>query len=166
MVACLDVAYGSASATAACVLAEDWTSAAPFRELTHIGPAAEQYEPGQFYRRELPCLLAILDLLPARPDVVVVDGYVWLAPDTKPGLGAHLHAALGARTPVIGVAKRAFHGAPAITVTRGRSRLPLFVSSVGIEVGEAAQRVVSMHGPFRIPTLLKRVDVLSRRQAR
>jgi deoxyribonuclease V len=165
MIACLDVAYGSTSATAACVLAGDWTSAVPFRELTNVCSVADEYEPGQFYRRELPCLLAILDVLPERPDIVVVDGYVWLGPECQPGLGGHLYAALDARTPVIGVAKKRFQGASAIAVRRGRSRVPLFVSAAGMEPGEAAERVFSMHGPFRIPTLLKRVDLLSRGQA-
>jgi deoxyribonuclease V len=162
MIACLDVAYGAASATAACVIAGDWTSAAPIRELTHCCPLNVEYLSGQFYRRELPCLLAILKLLPERPDVVVIDGYVWLNVDRKPGLGGHLYAALGGKTPVIGVAKRPFRGAPSVEVRRGRSRVPLFVSSAGIALEEAAQRVIRMNGPFRIPTLLKRADLLSR----
>jgi hypothetical protein len=35
------------------------------------------YEPGQFYRRELPYVLALLESLESSP-AVVVDGFVWL----------------------------------------------------------------------------------------
>ena len=45
------------------------------------------YQPGQFFRRELPCLLAVLCQLRPR-DVVLIDGYVWLDSLGAPGLGA------------------------------------------------------------------------------
>lgn len=38
------------------------------------------YQPGEFYRRELPCLLAVLACGPVA-EVIVVDGYVWLGPE-------------------------------------------------------------------------------------
>lgn len=118
------------------------------------------YEPGAFYRRELPCLLDVLARGP-RADIVVVDGYVWLG-DGKAGLGAHLHAALGGA--VVGVAKTRFAGATdAIAVCRGVSRAPLYVSAAGMSTEEAAAMVAAMHGPYRVPTLLKRVDMLARR---
>ncbi|HYH68074.1 MAG TPA: endonuclease V [Urbifossiella sp.] len=116
------------------------------------------YEPGSFYRRELPCLLGVLALGP-RPDVVVVDGYVWLAGDV-PGLGAHLHAALGGV--VVGVAKTRFASAAAVEVCRGASRSPLFVTAAGAAAEVVAAWVAKMHGPYRVPTLLKRVDALAR----
>jgi deoxyribonuclease V len=163
MIACLDVAYSSARANAACILISDWTSAVAALELTHEVPLPHKYESGQFYRRELPCLLAILGLLPERPAIVVVDAYVWLGPSQTPGLGGHLYAALGSMTPVVGVAKKPFRGAPACEVLRGRSHVPLFVNAAGMESEEAAALVASMHGPFRIPTVLKQVDLLSRR---
>jgi deoxyribonuclease V len=49
-------------------------------------------------------------------------------------------------------------------VLRGQSRQPLFVTSVGLE-DDAAQCVRKMHGEFRMPTLLKRVDQLCRQAA-
>jgi deoxyribonuclease V len=36
------------------------------------------------------------------------------------------------------------------------------VTAVGIDLAEAARRLGEMHGPYRIPTLLKRVDRLCR----
>jgi deoxyribonuclease V len=60
------------------------------------------------------------------------------------------------------VAKTRFEGAPAIEVCRGRSTSPLFVTAVGVAPEEVAERVRSMHGAHRVPTLLKRVDRLAR----
>jgi deoxyribonuclease V len=47
-------------------------------------------------------------------------------------------------------------------VVRGTSRRPLWVTAAGIGPDTAADRVRGMHGPFRVPTLLKRVDHLCR----
>lgn len=163
MIACLDVDYRATGAVAACVGFLDWTDAVPAFEVALPIDRVEPYEPGQFYRRELPCLLALLECVAQPLDVLVVDGYVWLGDETRPGLGAHLHQALGGSTPVVGVAKTRYEGATAVEeVLRGRSRQPLYVGAVGMDRVEAADRVRSMHGPDRIPTLLKRVDRLAR----
>jgi deoxyribonuclease V len=123
----------------------------------------QPYEPGQFFRRELPCLLSVLRKLPP-VEVVIIDGYVWLGGSDMPGLGAHLYQALGGRTAVIGVAKTIFKGAEAVCeVFRGKSKRPLFITVAGMSQECAAEHVRSMHGPYRIPTLLKRVDELSKR---
>ncbi len=96
--------------------------------------------------------------------VVVVDGYVWLDGVSVAGLGAHLYQALAGKVAVIGVAKRRFAGAgAAVEVVRGRSIRPLFITAAGMSAQTAAEHVRSMHGPNRIPTLLKRVDSLCRR---
>jgi deoxyribonuclease V len=162
MIACVDVDYRGGGAVAACVLLRDWSDAEAAGDHVERIARVEEYVPGQFYRRELPCLLAVLDALAERPGVVVVDGYVWLAAD-RPGLGAHLYEALGAAVPVVGVAKTRFAGASgAREVRRGGSGRPLYVTAAGMAVEEAAAHVAAMHGPFRIPTLLKRVDRLCR----
>jgi deoxyribonuclease V len=163
MLACVDVDYRDHEAVVACVLFRAWTDAASAAEEVERLAQVEPYQPGQFYRRELPCLLAVLRKVPAPPEAVVVDGYVWLADETAPGLGGHLYAALGRAVPVIGVAKTRFAGAVlARPVVRGISRRPLWVTAAGIDPDAAARHVVAMHGPFRIPTLLKRVDQLCR----
>jgi deoxyribonuclease V len=110
-------------------------------------------------------LLAALDTLDRPPDLVVIDGYVWL--DRHEGLGAHLYEALERRVPVIGVAKAAAPPSPAAQVVlRGRSRRPLYVTSAGLPVEVAAAKVRSMAGPHRIPTLLGEADRLARAAAR
>lgn len=161
LIALLDVDYRDGHALAACVLIEHWKDAAPLSEHTaHIDHVAP-YVPGQFFERELPCLLGVLAQLPRRPDIAVVDGYVWLGED-RPGLGARLHEALGGAVPVVGVAKTRFHEAPGIEIFRGTSRRPLFVTAVGIDVEEAARSVAGMHGEHREPALIKRADQLAR----
>jgi deoxyribonuclease V len=167
-ITCLDVDYRPASSVAAAVSLQQWMDAASAHEIVHTtaDPPAE-YEPGQFYRRELPHLLAVLGLLPAPPRLIVVDGFVWLADAADgtagPGLGAHLHAALGRVVPIVGVAKRPYRLANrAVPLLRGESQVPLWVTSVGIPLDDAIASVASMHGEHRIPTLLRRVDRLAR----
>jgi len=162
MIACVDVDYRDEGAVAACVCFETWSDATPASESVLQIDDVEPYESGQFFRRELPCILAVLDSLSHLPQVVIVDGYVWLG-DEKPGLGAHLYEALGEQVAVIGVAKTKFAGAePVEQVLRGRSRTPLYVSAAGMDLATAASHIQAMHGSYRIPTLLKRVDQLSR----
>ena len=164
MIACVDVDYREAGAVAACVCFQSWSDDTPASESVIQISDVEPYQSGQFYRRELPCLLAVLKSLSELPQVIVIDGYVWLGAQ-RPGLGVHLHEALGRQSAVIGVAKTRFMRAkPVELVLRGRSRSPLYVTAVGMDVAEAASHIRTMHGPYRIPTLLKRVDQLSRGQ--
>lgn len=164
MIAAVDVCYHpSGGATAAVVVFREWSTSEAETELREHIPRVEPYEPGSLYKRELPCLLAVLDEVRHGLEAVLVDGHVWLAPDDRPGLGAHLHRALNSEIAVVGVAKSAFRGSTnARRVFRGRSRRPLYITAVGMDRGLAAQLVASMHGPYQIPTLLKRVDRLSR----
>ena len=160
-VVCVDVDYRETIAVAAGVWFRGWEAWEIETEVVTTLDEVAPYQPGEFYRRELPCLLAVLERGPAA-DVVVVDGYVWLGPE-RPGLGAHLYKALGERTVVVGVAKSLFAGATdAVPVYRGDSKSPLYVTAAGVSVEEAAGWVTKMHGPHRIPGLLKRVDQLAR----
>jgi len=163
VIVCVDVDYRADEVVAACVGFHDWPDAASAIEsVTRTAGAPPAYESGAFYRRELPYVVTALAALPASPRMVVVDGYVWLAPG-RPGLGAHLHAALGGGVEIAGVAKRRFEGAvTAISILRGTSRQPLFVTTTSPDTAAIAECVRTMHGAHRIPTLLKRVDRLSR----
>lgn len=162
MLACLDVDYRDSFAVAACLLFDAWTAQAATAQAVIPIAAAARYEPGQFYRRELPCLLTVLEAVPRLPEILLIDGYVWLGED-RPGLGAHLHEALSGRATVVGVAKTRFVAAvSACAITRGSSRSPLYVTAAGMDAEEAARCVQSMHGAHRIPALLKQVDRLCR----
>ncbi len=164
MKAAVDVDYRGEGALAAAVAFHGWADATPALEVTEPIARVEAYEPGAFYKRELPCLLAVLARLPSPPELVVIDGYVWLGGEERPGLGARLFDALGRRVPVIGVAKTRFLSAKlAVEAARGEeAKRPLFVTAAGMDVNEAADAIRAMHGPHRLPTLLKRVDSLCR----
>ena len=127
---------------------------------TAVVPAGVAYEPGNFYLRELPPLRAVI---PASGDLalIVVDGYVDLDPEGRPGLGAHVYAEYG--VPVIGVAKTAFRTAThAVLVFRGQSSRPLYVTAAGLTAAEAAVTVGEMAGRHRVPDALKLADRLAR----
>ena len=162
MIACLDVDYRGAAAYAAGLAFHNWSDASPAMEKVIPVVGVHPYQPGQFFRRELPCLLAVLRELPPVA-AVIVDGYVWLDGVSVAGLGAHLYQALEGRVAVVGVAKTRFAGAGAAAeLVRGRSARPLFITAAGMSAQRAAKHVRSMHGPDRIPRLLKRVDSLCR----
>jgi deoxyribonuclease V len=158
--AALDVHYPPAGgARAAVVLAADPLFAAVVDERTADVAQVAPYRPGAFFERELPPLRAVLAGL--APDLLVVDGYVDLDPDGRPGLGAHVHREFG--VPVIGVAKTAFRAAThAVPVLRGRAANPLLVTAAGLPAGEAADLVRQMTGSYRLPDALRRVDALAR----
>jgi deoxyribonuclease V len=162
MIAALDVQYDDANAAAVCaaVVFTDWSDVGPQSEHVVRTTGVAPYEPGSFYKRELPCLRSILAELPLAPSTIVIDGYVMLG--DRPGLGMHLWEALDRRTRVIGVAKTRFHAATAQELLRGGSLSPLYVTAVGLDVGIAAANIAAMAGPNRIPRLLKRVDQLAR----
>ncbi len=159
MKAALDVHYGREGATAACVVFEAWGDAAPVEiHRTTIADVAV-YRPGRFYQRELPCLLAVLRAGGREFETIVIDGYVHLKPGAGKGLGQHLREALPYPAVVIGVAKNPLKVADRfVPVVRGRSGKPLFVSAAGCPEAEARKAVLAMHGPYRIPTLLKLAD--------
>lgn len=157
MIAALDAAYRGETGLAAAILFETWADSEPARIVTAEAQAGA-YEPGAFYKRELPVLLAATAAIGAPPSALVIDGYVWLA-DGAPGLGGHLFAALGETVPVIGAAKTRFRGDDwSAPVTRGRSMRPLYVTAAGMEMGQAAALIAGMHGGARIPTLIARAD--------
>jgi deoxyribonuclease V len=163
MICCLDVHYRDNTAVTACVGFERWNSTvAAFKHTMRSSVTPAMYEPGFFYRRELPYILDAIVRLSPRPGILVIDGFVWLG-DDRPGLGAHLFESLGRNSAVIGVAKRPFRDATgAFPLLRGNSSRPLFITAAGIELDQAVEGIRSMHGPFRIPALLKEVDQLCR----
>jgi deoxyribonuclease V len=161
MYAAVDVHYPpTGGARAALVMAPDPAFATIASEKTALTDHVAPYQPGEFYQRELPPIRAVLadvgDL-----DLLIIDGYVTLDPDGRPGLGAHAHAEFG--VPVIGVAKTRFASAVhAIPVTRGTATRPLYVTAADVPAAEAADLVRTMTGRFRIPDALRRVDSLAR----
>jgi deoxyribonuclease V len=157
-----DVHYPpSGGARAALVLASDAAFSAIVAQKTAFVDRVAAYEPGEFYRRELPPLRAVLADVVHDLDLLIIDGYVTLDPDGRPGLGAYAHAEFG--VPVIGVAKTRFAPAVhAVGVLRGTGKRPLYVTSAGIPSADAASLVRAMTGRYRLPDALRRVDALAR----
>lgn len=164
MIACVDVDYELNKACAACIVFENWDSSAEYSQYKVIVDIVADYESGNFYKRELPCIVKVLELVEEEVEAVVVDGYVWLNSDKKPGLGWYLYTYLKETTAVIGVAKTEYHSGNinVSKVFRGMSKKPLYITAIGINLSSAAENIKRMHGENRIPTILKKVDKLSK----
>lgn len=163
MILAVDVQYNDETASIGAVLFEAFDGAEePVR--FHLSyPDPEPYVPGAFYRRELPCILALLENPAIKPETIIVDGHVYLDGLTKPGLGKHLYDALNGEVAVIGVAKSAFTGIdPSCEIFRGSSKKPLYVSAVGITHDAAKRNIIEMHGNNRIPSRLREADQIAR----
>ncbi len=131
----VDVHYRSKTAVAGGVAFRDWCDSRETALYRSRCREPVSYVPGCFFRRELPCILHLLDEHALTPDTIVVDGFVYLDGERVPGLGKYLFDALGKRSPVIGVAKGKYVTAPdSLSVFRGKSRRPLYVTSVGIPI--------------------------------
>lgn len=156
---CMDVDYRDTYAIAAGILFKDIESDLTMKETTVKIEDIQPYQSGQFYRRELPCLTKLIDSLEEMPSFFIVDSYVVLDSKNSPGLGAFLYEYYEEKVPVIGVAKNNFKDNQiASEVFRGESKSPLYVTSLGIDQEEAATLIKKMHGKYRFPTLLKKVD--------
>lgn len=119
----------------------------------------QTYIPGEFYIRKLPCILTLLKQINQALDEMVVDGYVMLG--DRPGLGKHLFKSFEGEIPVVGVAKSKFEGSLGAEIYRGGSIHPLYVTSAGVDLQKVSEKIRTMHGVHRIPTLLKQVDFLA-----
>ncbi|MGF1685500.1 endonuclease V [Photobacterium japonica] len=153
------VAVGCDWAVVAGLTFQDWQSDVISETYIKVLDEVAPYEPGQFYKRELPCLLALIAKMPFTPSCIIIDGYVTLGEEKRDGLGAYLYRALGEKIPVIGIAKNRFADTPAACeVLRGKSQNPVFVTCMGMALEAATHRVQTMHGAYRLPTLAKAVD--------
>jgi len=163
MILAVDVDYKEEDkAVASGVLFDSWEDGLPTKTLSVSVNNVLPYESGQFYKRELPCILALLEKIEEKLDCIVVDGYVNLGKG-KRGLGAYLFDALDGEIPIIGVAKNAFKDIEEDTfLYRGESKKPLYITSAGIAAQDAKEAIRRMHGKYRFPTLLKEVDHICR----
>ncbi len=165
MILSVDVDYRDTDAFIAGVTFNHWQDDRASGVFTSSLPGAAAYVPGEFYRRELPCILHLLADHRLTPHTIVIDGFVYLDGDQVPGLGRHLYDALGGVVTVVGVAKRPYRGTPPEwAILRGTSATPLYITGVGIPLESAKESVRSMHGSHRIPTLLRLTDQLCRRR--
>ena len=157
----VDVYYLNNRAKAVGIEFVNWSDAQPRQTHIVMVNGVEDYTPGAFYKRELPCLIKLLEKVNLHnKEVIIVDGYTVLDDEGTYGLGGYLYEALERKIPVIGVAKRRFKGTSNYVreVYRGISTRPLYVTAIGMDVEDAAGSIKAMHGQSRIPDLLKYVD--------
>lgn len=161
MILATDVHYRDEFAKAVSIAFEQWSDGFPSIIHEAFLNEVEEYVPGQFYKRELPCILKVLEKSTLEAiEVIIVDGYVVLDDDGKAGLGQYLFEALDQQIPIIGVAKKGFinNKKNVVPIKRGTSDNPLFITSVGINVAEAAHKIKHMVGAYRMPDLLRILD--------
>lgn len=165
MIYAFDTYYYENSAKTVCLAFENWSSETESFIYSEITETASDYQSGAFYKRELPCILSLLKKIELKEgDIIIVDGYVTLDNHGKTGLGGYLYHSLGEKYPVIGIAKSRFStdDSKRRSVLRGESKTPLFITAAGIDVDETKIKIENMHGAFRMPTLLKKLDHLTR----
>ena len=152
---CLDVQYYDTYAVTAYVLFKDIAGTEPAKTGHVVTHEIHPYEPGAFYKRELPCLLNALQAITDPLELIIIDANVWLS-DEKMGLGGILYESLSKSIPVIGVSitKYTSDTSKIVPVYRGDSQNPLYVSAIGLDTSEAVQLIKDMAGPYRIPTLI------------
>lgn len=161
MILAFDTHYFNNSAKTVGLSFQNWEDQKPISIETEILKNIAPYEAGFFYKRELPCILSLLSSFPLENvNCIVVDGYCILDDSGKHGLGGYLYEALERQVPIIGVAKTRFrtNTINVMELLRGKSKKPLFISSIGIELQEAYQNIQMMHGAYRMPTLLRVLD--------
>lgn len=160
----LDVHYRNETAHAVGVLFE-WGDTEPQTVIRKTIHPIQPYQSGEFYKRELPCLMAIIETIQLQDlETIIVDGCVYVDNERKRGLGAYLYEATGEMCPVIGVAKNFLKGTEEVQspVKRGKSDKPLWISSIGTPLNDARSKIEQMKGDYRFPTILKTLDQLSR----
>ena len=164
MILAIDVYYTDKGAKAVGVLFE-WEDATPIQTIIEYVNEVEEYIPGEFYKRELPCIAALLHKIGSHLlDAVIVDGHIYVDNNGTYGLGGRTFELLERKIPVIGVAKTGFHTnkETVVEVFRGESKNPLHVSAIGMDVTLAAAKIMAMYGSYRIPDILKKLDMVTK----
>ena len=162
----IDVGYQNNKAKVVGGFFEEWSAnqliKIAYKEVDEVA----EYIPGEFYKRELPCILEFLkEHNHEEIECIIIDGFIFLDDENKKGLGAYLYESLNNKLPIIGVAKSKFYNNTKNTIelVRGQSKNPVYISAVGIDLNVAAQFINSMQGEFRLPNLIKQVDTETRK---
>lgn len=170
MILAFDTYYYDNKAKTVAIAFENWTDPKPTHIFSEILENIADYEPGAFYKRELPCIISLLQVInndetmDQSIEAIIVDGFVYLDDDQKLGLGGYLAAYLSHKIPIIGVAKSDFRGIERLkqSLLRGESLNPLFITSFGIDLSTATSLIKKMEGQYRMPTLLKLLDTTTK----
>ena len=161
----IDTYYTEENAYTVGVFFSKWDDTEPLKIIKRIIKPEYPYVPGEFYKRELPCIMDLLggvdfDSL----STIIVDGFVRIEKDGEmvSGLGEHLYDEVKDwGISVIGVAKSKFDGCEnwSIPIIRKAGSKPLYVQGIGRYTDEmAASLIKGMAGPNKLPILLQRLD--------
>jgi len=144
MILAFDTYYFDNKAKTVCLEFSEYNQKENFKVHTEIIENVEEYIPGEFYKRELPCIMSVLNQINLQNiEVIIVDGFVYLDDDKKYGLGGHLYEKLNRQIPIIGVAKTNFASIEKDkkALYRGDSIKPLYITSIGIDLEEAFKNI-------------------------
>jgi deoxyribonuclease V len=160
----IDVDYReNNTAVASAIVFNDYTSDSILNSYSLNINDVLPYESGKFYKRELPCILKLLNIIKEDIELIIIDGYAHLDIDKKEGIGVHLLNSISDKLPIIGIAKNQFKNTDEKhNVFRGDSKKPLYITSINYDLEKAKHIVSSMHGSNRLPTLAKLVDFTCR----
>lgn len=142
------------------------------------------YISGRFKDRELPCIIKLLNefkLYASEINTIILDSYVKLLDNNGnkiESLGDALFNELdllsflgySSNISIIGVAKTRFgykKGSQllnyCVPVYRGLATTPLYITSIGCDVKEAAENIKNMFGPNKLPDMLSIADRYSKK---
>ncbi len=165
MLLAIDVYYTSNGIANAVGVLFNWDDEEPQQTIQTQLEGIAPYEPGAFYKRELPCLLSVINKVDVTTlETIIIDGYLYVDNNKTAGLGKHLYDKLEQKVPVIGVAKTGYFNnqQTVVKVNRGQSQKPLYVSAVGYDLNKAATNIKRMQGKYRMPDILKTLDSLTK----
>lgn len=165
MILAFDTYYFDGKAKTICLAFAKWAALEPVKIYSEVIENTEPYRSGQFYRKELPCILHLLEGITWQgAEAMIVDGFVFLDDKNTHGLGGRLYDALRGKVPVIGVAKSHFATVHQNEreLRRGNTTKPLYISAIGMDLDRATQNIRMMAGGNRIPYLLKFLDRMTR----
>ena len=165
MILAFDTHYFDNKAKTVCLAFESWTNSEKYEIYTETLEEIEDYISGEFYKRELPCILSLYKKINiGNVEAIIIDGFVFLDDNDRFGLGGHLYKSLNSKIPVIGVAKTNFATIEKNKreLLRGKSINPLYITTIGIDIDKAKELINKMSGQYRIPTTLKKLDTLTK----
>lgn len=79
MILAFDTYYFDNKAKTVCLEFNNWNEDKNFKIHSEIIDNVSEYIPGEFYRRELPCIISLLNQIDLENiEAIVVDGFVYL----------------------------------------------------------------------------------------
>ena len=97
MILAFDTYYFENRAKTVCISFDDWSNEGNYAVNSEIIEGIEEYVPGEFYRRELPCILSLLGkMAPDQVEAIIVEitgnnakeiGVEWMYQSDDAGFG-------------------------------------------------------------------------------